>query len=889
MSIHIDFETRSKIDIVRQGVYRYAMDESTDVLCVALGFGQSEVQVFDTLPLHIIELLKQRIKEGGLFFAFNANFERQIWRHVFAKKYGLPDIPVNQWRCVAAEAMSCGLPASLDGVAKALDLGVQKDAKGSRLINKYSKPLPNGMFMPLIGQDKIDFMSYCKRDVEVEREISAGVPFLSSYEQKVWELDQDINDRGIRIDTKGVEDALRIIEEEKTKGEELLRRATNGQVQSVTEVGKIKDFLGMESLTKQTVKDAVKDATGDALTVLELRAELGQTALAKYDAMKACCGTDGRVRGLLMYHAAHTGRWGGRLIQPQNLPQGKVKGCHAIDLRYDNLPLIELVAKPLDFVSSAIRNMFLADEGEELVMVDYAAIEARVVAWLAGCQTALDIFARQDAGDKTADIYKLMASEIYGKPVMEVTKSERQLGKIAVLGCVAKDTIVYSDSGIVFVQDLETGDRIWDGEKFVCFRELVPTGKKNVINLTGVKLTPDHPVLTNQGWQLAGEIDSSGATLLRPLAPRSEISPSYRTNISAVQNAWSILAVYVALYKALGSTNYTSEKQSSVLNALRVLQDNLAGDPESILISFLTRVCALDGEPVGSTLTSVVKTQTTKTPRGIILEAYASASTPAESSWNILLRSMAMTDGDIPSIELITTGTTLKEISDAYRRLKTIGIEATECYDIVGCGPENRFSVGPFIAHNCGYGMGADKFQQSCAGFGVTIDKELAEKSVKTYRATFKEIPAFWRKLEQDGVHERGNFYRDKNMPAFLLYRLPSGRNLCYYKWSTLNGRPSHLAKELGSTGMVRRETYGGRLTENVTQAVARDIMADAMLRLKEVGYNIVLTVHDEIVVSVKDAKNHVDNICKIMKTPPAWAKGLPLNVEADVYHKYKK
>lgn len=622
-SIHIDFETRSKIDLVRQGVYRYAMDESTDVLCVAFGLGQSEVQVFDTLPLHIIDTLKQRIKEGCLFFAFNANFERQLWRHVFAKKYQLPDIPVSQWRCVAAQAMSCGLPASLDGVANALDLGIQKDAKGARLINKYSKPLANGMFMPLIGQDKLDFLSYCKRDVEIERELSARVPFLSAYEQKVWELDQEINDRGIRIDTKGVEAALRIIEEEKTRGEDLLRKATNGQVQSVTEVGKIKALLGMESLTKQTVKDAVKDATGDALKVLELRAELGQTALAKYAAMKACCGTDGRARGLLLYHAAHTGRWGGRLIQPQNLPQGKVKGCHEIDLRYDNMPLIELYAKPLDFVSSATRNMFLADEGEELVMVDYAAIEARVVAWLAECQTALDIFARQDAGDKTADIYKLMASAIYGKPVMEVTKSERQLGKIAVLAC--------------------------------------------------------------------------------------------------------------------------------------------------------------------------------------------------------------------------------------------------------------------------SYGMGSDKFQQSCAGYGVSIGKELAAKSVNAYRSTFKEIPSLWRKIEQDGVHERGNFYRDKDMHDFLLYRLPSRRNLCYYKWGTLNGRPSHLAKESGSKRLVRRETYGARLVENISQSVARDILADAMLRLREYGYKIVLTVHDEIVVSVKDAKRHVENICSIMKTPPAWAKGLPLNVEACIYHKYKK
>ena len=618
MKIHIDFETRSRVDIVTQGAYRYAMDPSTEVLCFALGEDDGKVVGFSSVSPALRDSLISAIEKGALFYAFNANFERQIWRHVFAKKYDLPDIPIRQWRCVAAKAMASGMPNSLDGVAKTLCPDFTKDKRGGKLISLYSKPQKDDTFLTLEGQDLNDFIEYCKKDVEIEKRIDAMLPDLIPFEQTIFFLDQSINDRGIKIDMPAVTAALKIIEQEMARGDEELRRVTDGAVTSATDVSGLKRFTGMDSVAKDKVVAKLKDADGAVAEALALRQELGQSSLAKYGAIERCVCPDGRIHGALMYHAAHTGRWGGRLVQPQNLPQGKIKGTEVIDIR--DRDVIALLGTPLDVLSSAVRNMFIADSpDEELVMVDYAAIEARVVAWLAGCKTALDLFHRQDAGDKDADIYVEMARTIYGdQTITKKDKAKRQLGKQAILGC--------------------------------------------------------------------------------------------------------------------------------------------------------------------------------------------------------------------------------------------------------------------------GYGMGAPKFKDTCLKYGIEADDLLATKAVASYRSKFKEIPAFWYKIEKDAINATGNFFRRDN---FLIYRLPSGRELRYYGARVDGGRLKYMSKEVGSKTLVERETYGGRLVENITQATARDIMAYAMLELHKECFKTVLTVHDEIVVSCK--KGQAKTIESIMKKVPDWAVGLPLNVEAETGYKYKK
>jgi DNA polymerase len=199
--------------------------------------------------------------------------------------------------------------------------------------------------------------------------------------------------------------------------------------------------------------------------------------------------------------------------------------------------------------------------------------------------------------------------------------------------------------------------------------------------------------------------------------------------------------------------------------------------------------------------------------------------------------------------------------------------------------------LGKVAVLGLGYGMGKDKFLATCQGFGMHIDTELAERSVYAFRSMFKEVPALWRRLEQEAMNQTGGYYRNDKYSDFLCYRLPSGRELRYYKAKVEDGELKYLSKEAGSKDLVWRGTYGGRLCENVIQAIARDVMADAMLNLHRAGFKLVLTVHDEIVVTTpKDgADTRRVEMERIMKTAPSWAKGLPLNVESEVSTKYKK
>ena len=640
MIVHLDFETRSAVDIVMEGAYKYAMSPTTSTLCLGVGIDNGEVRALDTrkpLDQDVIASFNKLIAGGAVFKAFNVNFERQIWRHVFLRENPmLKDIPILQWSCVAAKAMACGLPASLDSVAKYITPDYRKDKGGSLLINKLCKPqrvVSPGTELAFLDDDKLhaDLMAYCRQDVEVERQIDHALPDLIDYEKKIFALDQFINDRGVAIDTRSVNEARKIIAFETERREALLTEATNGQLTDVRKIGEIKKYLTaaghtFESLNKKAVADAVKTVEGDALMVLKLRQELGQSSLAKYDALARCVCPDGRLHGALMYHAAHTGRWGGRLVQPQNLPRGEVANTHLLDISFKDMDMLELVADPLKVLSSAVRNMFVADEQETLIMADYAAIEARVLMWYAKCKTGVDIFTRQDAGDKDADIYVAMAREIYGdKTITKKDKAKRQLGKTAVLGL--------------------------------------------------------------------------------------------------------------------------------------------------------------------------------------------------------------------------------------------------------------------------GYGMGKDKFLLTCQQAGMPVDAGLAERAVRTFRTMFKEVPALWRRLEDEAMRTMGGFYRNDKYRDFLCFRLPSGRELRYYKAKVEAGEIKYLSKEAGSKDLVWRGTYSGRLCENAVQAMARDVMADAMLNLHRAGFKIVLTVHDEIVVTVpkKDADSRRLALERIMKTAPAWATGLPLNVESEICTKYKK
>jgi DNA polymerase len=445
MPLHIDFETRSVVDLKKHGVYVYAEHPTTDVWCMAWAISDGPVQIW--IPGQPIPSeLRAYLRSEGLIYAHNAAFERVIWRYISESKHSFPAISPERWRCTMAMAYAMALPGSLDAAAAALGLSYRKDMRGYRVMMQMCRPRRFDGDEPVWWDDedkKQILYDYCKQDVVVERELLKRLVELDPAEQKVWHLDQAINDRGIGVDAALCQAAKKIVAAVQAKYDEAAEKLTAGMVTSATNVGQIVAFLQDNGVDASSVaKDQIVDLlTRDDLPepvrdLLEIRQEAGKASVAKIDAMLAGRSKDGRARGLLQYHGAATGRWAGRRVQPQNLPRQDEDApiddwCDDI-LTGDANYFMALHDKPLSVISQCVRPMLVAGEGANLFAADFANIEGRVLAWLAGQEDKLDAFRAYDAGTGP-DLYKVAAAGIYNIDIKQVTKPERQVGKVAEL------------------------------------------------------------------------------------------------------------------------------------------------------------------------------------------------------------------------------------------------------------------------------------------------------------------------------------------------------------------------------------------------------------------------------------------------------------------------
>lgn len=434
--ITLDFETKSRVDLKKCGMWRYAEDISTDVHCLCFAVSDGPVQIWkpgQPFPKD----LRYYLDYGMVFEAHNAFFEKAIWRNVMVRKYGWPDIPDSQWSCSAAKAAAHALPRSLDQVGQALNLPVQKDRDGYKVMMKLCKPAKDGDFKAA-PEDLAALYKYCRQDVEAERVLSKRLRDLSAKEQEIWRLDQRMNERGVMVDRDAVEAALILLDEFTRRLKKEAQIVAKGEVDPAKRE-KMLFWLDMQGVdldgyTKNDVSGALAgDLPGHVRRLLEIRQQLGKTSTSKYEAfLRARC-SDGRIRDLLMYHGAGTGRWTGKLVQLQNLPRGNVKDIETCiwTMKQRNPELFEFLYGPdvLGAISSCIRGMLIASPGKVLYVADYAAIEARVLFWVAGEKRGLEMY-RQGK-----DIYVDMAADIYSKNISAVIKEERELGKRAVLGC----------------------------------------------------------------------------------------------------------------------------------------------------------------------------------------------------------------------------------------------------------------------------------------------------------------------------------------------------------------------------------------------------------------------------------------------------------------------
>jgi len=638
--VYMDFESRSQANIWDTGAWVYAEHPSTEILCLCYAVDDGPVYTLTREHLRqpkYLTHLNNLIKTGAEFHAHNAYFERVIWLHKMLTQYSVLPIPLKQWWCTAAKCSAHALPRSLEHAAIALGCKNLKDKTGTQIMRFIARSTG------VVEQSKLNRLyEYCVKDVEAEREIDQKLPDLPDREQRIWLLDQVINDRGVCVDLDAVNKASVIIKEEVNELTTELQKLSGGEIDKGTQTAVIKRYLEKQgcklpNLQKENVVDALKNSDPKNTRILQLRQQLSRTSNAKYQAMLTTAAKDGRIRDILIYHGASTGRWTGKLVQLQNLPR-------LTDLSIDPNTAIEVFKNGgraslgmlyndlLSVMSGCIRGMFVPTPGYEMFTSDYAAIEARVVMWLAGEETGLKMFRAQDLDPTMPDIYVHMARDIYGN--LELTKKnkqERQLGKQTVLAC--------------------------------------------------------------------------------------------------------------------------------------------------------------------------------------------------------------------------------------------------------------------------GFGMGINKFIQTCQTYHIEVDDRLAERAVYTYRKMFKKVVNFWYAMERCAIKcvltkqpQRVGKITWYMEGEFLKLWLPAGRALAYHHPRVdADNKLSFMAVNGTTNRYVPEDTWGGKLVENATQAVARDIMADSMLHMASAGFQILFTVHDELVVEALMGSRTEEDILKIQRVVPKWATGCPINAECEKIRRYKK
>jgi DNA polymerase len=635
VTVSIDFETRSAVDLRKTGVYKYAADQSTDIWCMAYKAPWSD-DVLVWQPGDAVDpYLEDWIRAGGLLSAWNANFERTIWNEIMVGRYQWPDTRINQWRCTMAQASAMGLPRALGQAAAVLGVEEQKDKTGAALMLRMARPRKvnaDGSYTWWNTKGKIEaLVAYCRQDVRTELSVAEVLNAMPDAERRLYQLDQRINDRGVALDVDLVHRVKALAGNASVEIDAEIQRLTKGQVKAATNGMDLVAWLNShgiatKSVDKQTVARLL---TSDKLhpvirQVLLLRQNGAKSSTAKYDAMLHAVNADGRMRGLLVYHGAATGRWSGKLVQPQNFPRPQKKQ-HELDEIIAKLKADKDVSEHgagTVLASDLLRSMLIADDGHRLMFADYSAIEARVLAWVAGQNDLVETFR------KGGDVYKEMASAIYNVDVESVTDGQRQVGKMAILGC--------------------------------------------------------------------------------------------------------------------------------------------------------------------------------------------------------------------------------------------------------------------------GYGMGGKRFAEQCATMGIKVDEDEAKRIVAVYREKNHRIAQYWRDVEQDFVEMVKGAGRVGTVPL----PLPSGRSLTYHNPRIIQretpwGAMRDTAQVDTLNSVTRQWTsqiiWGGLLTENVVQATARDLMATAMMALELKGYNVILSVHDEIISEVPDGFGSLDEMIDIMTQVPAWAQGCPINAEGKEGKRYRK
>ena len=915
----VDIETYSSVDLAKAGVYAYAEAPDFEVLIIGYKFDDEEgVHVIDcTLqdangnplisrpdaPEEFVTFMKALTDPRIIKTAYNANFERTC----LAAWTGA-EMPPEQWRCTMVKALTLGLPRGLAdvGIAMGLPADKLKDPQGKALIQYFSKPCKptkanEGRTRNLPFHDPAKwglYLSYNRQDVVTEQEILRRLSLYETTkeEQDLWSLDQRMNDDGVRVDIPMVE---KIVKYDAMRREELAQEARGlTGLKNPNSLAQLKGWLAdrgvpVEQLRKDDIARMLgEDLPDDVRRVLEIRQALGKTSVAKYSAMLTAACRDGRLRGILQFYGANrSGRWAGKLVQTHNLARNSLPDldvARELVCEGDFDSLQTLFGETSFVFSELVRTAFIPSEGCRFVVSDFSAIEARVISWVAGEEWRLQAF--QDG----KDIYCETASQMYHVPVVKhgVNGDLRQKGKVAELACIARGQLVLTDRGLVPIENVTTSMKLWDGVEWVSHDGVICKGKRRTINYGGLEATEDHIVwaeIDGQYYRVRfGDAARSGSRLIQSGAGRQAVRLA-QDNISGK-------TVHEGVERVLRSDGMHWMRPEELDKTC----EHDAGKDERLpeLQSAQSRTSLARPEVHSS------ETEMREPERRGLQELWSTGDTFRVPERNGCLplhdrdvRPSGQTDGNRPNRCERKLRSGKHEMGHASAELS----KPEEVYDTVNAGPRHRFTVSGVLVHNCGYQGGVGAMKQMDRG--GTIPEEELQSVVDQWRQANPRIVKLWRTAEAAAktAIEEHRPVRIRNGIAFsyvngnLFIQLPSGRKLCYWETRLVpddRGRQSIVYKGVNQTTKqwADVETYGGKIVENIVQAIARDCLAVAMTRVAQAGYRIVMHVHDEMIVDVPvEDTGALAFINAQMAEPIDWAPGLPLKGDGYICDFYQK
>lgn len=1023
-AIAFDIETRSRADLRRVGGRVYAEHASTELLGAGwlvdgVAFVWSPVAKLELTPAAItppdhaaIPPLRDVVLHEGptappwlaelcgrAWVAHNAQgFDAPVWRAL-----GLPEPAA--WLDSLPWCSAFGLPRGLEQLGEAL-FGVGKDSGAATLL-KLSQPAASGKmkgrFLPLTRMNVPAVLRYMIRDVQLlDRALDtlrALVERWGAAELAVVEADAAINDTGIAFDAHlarrvaAMELRLRDHTAEELHGivgavlgladaeaVRALLRSVPRLLEALAELG-----VHAPDAKRKTLQSLLPEVGPDAQAVILAR--IGETRItsAKLQRGLEQVNADGLLRGTVAYHAAHTGRWGGRGMQLQNLPRPNKKvdaDALADALRGDgeDSPLLsveEFFARlprgvsPSDALAALVRACLLAEPGTLLCVADYSNIEARVLLWLVGDEPGLRVF--WQGGDP----YVAFASKLFSVPEAEVTGEQRSAAKVAVLGCLDESTEVLTLRGWVKIPLVKDGDFVYDGLEWVRCDGVAYKGVKPCIKTRpGVLATPDHLFLMTSGrWmasQHAEEVQSPYWTLeTLPEVGRSSVTPeksglgtSCTTSPGAIAERMGSLnrgtyaegshggatralrrkrGVRIASWrpntapacsngrgKRSGGVPILSAGHGHIMEGAGSSSVSRRSKRRSSTCSHFRGMTTLCWRSIASTMTGITSPATS-----VLLRAASNAKTGGTTcnpvSKAAVTRSLASLSKMCLTYENVVRGENRSPASPvttaaAARTSASLFVaKPGRTYDVLNAGPRARFvcRAGPgapaVIAHNCGYGLGMDRMGAYAAGMGVDLAAAgmtpatliegwrdanplvAGERTGREWQGVAVRRGGAWRDMQAAFVRaiecgESSELLRCRveRWHEHVVILLPSGRPLLYRharmleraRFGKVAPAPCYT-QQRGRTAVVV-DTYGGKAIENCVQAIARDCLAAALVRLRDA---VRLHVHDELIAQAPErvAEQALRAMLRAMTLLPSWAAGLPLAAEGFVCRRYAK